>query len=174
MIIGKIAKGKSSPFFSTSLQIGALFGGADRKLVLQIKELGNIYGEMVQIHDDVHDTLENFATPDWDANRAPLPILFASLVDHPKQNRFNELRLYARNNSQALEEAQEILIQSGGISYCIDQLLERYKEVKEKISEIQIEQRDVLEKIFDDIVQPVFQLFKEIEATSSELPANTA
>lgn len=80
----KIAKAKSSPFFSTSLQLGALFGGANESLAIQIKELGNIYGEMVQIHDDVHDTLENSATPDWDANRAPLPILFASLVDHPK------------------------------------------------------------------------------------------
>jgi geranylgeranyl diphosphate synthase type I len=163
----KIAKAKSSPFFSTSLQLGALFGGADNKLSLQIKELGNIYGEMVQIHDDVHDTLENSATPDWDANRAPLPILFASTVDHPKRNRFNELHPLVKTNSQALEEAQEILIQCGGISFCIYQLLGRYEIVKEKISEIKIERRDVLEKIFDDIVSPVHQLFNEIDSTSA-------
>lgn len=162
----KIAKAKSSPFFSTALQLGALFGGANQELALQIKELGNMYGEMVQIHDDVHDTLEDSATPDWDANRAPLPILFASLVDHPKRNRFNELRPLVKSNSQALEEAQEILIQCGGISFCIYELLERYKIVKEKISEIKIERRDVLEKIFDDIVSPVHKLFNEIDATS--------
>ncbi|HCB02187.1 MAG TPA: hypothetical protein DEP19_07375 [Anaerolineae bacterium] len=163
----KIAKAKSSPFFSTSLQLGALFGGADHQLALQIKELGNIYGEMVQIHDDVHDTLENSATPDWDANRAPLPILFASTVDHPKRNRFNELRPFVKTSSKSLEEAQEILIQSGAISFCIYQLLGRYEIVKEKILEIKIERRNILEKIFDEIVSPVHKLFKEIDSTSA-------
>lgn len=161
----KIAKAKSSPFFSTSLQLGALFGGANESLALQIKELGNIYGEMVQIHDDVHDTLEDSATPDWDANRAPLPILFASIVKHPKQARFNELRPHARTNLKSLEEAQEILIQCGAISFCMYQLLGRYEIVKEKISKIKIENREVLEKIFDDIVQPVNKLFDEIDST---------
>lgn len=163
----KIAKAKSSPFFSTSLQIGALFGGADSQLALQIKDLGSIYGEMVQIHDDVHDTLENAATPDWESNRAPLPILFASVVQHPKRDRFNELRPYARTNPKSLEEAQAILIQSGGISYCIYQLLERYQVAKDKISTMQVQRRNVLEKIFDDIVKPVHKLFNEIESLKS-------
>jgi geranylgeranyl pyrophosphate synthase len=162
----KIAKAKSSPFFSTSLQLGALFGGASQQIALQIKELGNIYGEMVQIHDDIHDTLEDTATPDWDENRAPLPILFARIVEHPKQHRFNELRPLIKSNPQALAEAQEILIQCGGISFCIYELLERYNIVNEKISEMNIARRDVLEKIFGDIVSPVHKLFKKLDSIS--------
>ncbi|MBL8062340.1 MAG: polyprenyl synthetase family protein, partial [Anaerolineales bacterium] len=52
----KIARAKSSPFFSTAFEVGALAGGASVGLAAQIKELGILYGEMIQIHDDLDDT----------------------------------------------------------------------------------------------------------------------
>lgn len=157
----KIARAKSSPFFSTAFEVGALAGGASLELAVQIKELGVIYGEMIQIHDDLDDSLATPAKPDWNAGRTSLPILFAQLVDHPARSRFGELRLLAPEQASALEEAQEILIQCGAVSYCIHELLERYDRAKGLISALKMKRHDVLEKIFDDVTQPVFRLLEE-------------
>ncbi|HRQ21998.1 MAG TPA: polyprenyl synthetase family protein, partial [Anaerolineales bacterium] len=52
----RIARAKSSPFFGASFQVGALMGGASVEIANQIREVGRLYGEMIQIHDDVNDT----------------------------------------------------------------------------------------------------------------------
>ena len=171
-IYWKIARAKSSPFFGAAFQIGAVMGGASAEVSSQVRELGRLYGEMIQIHDDVNDSLAVPAKPDWDDGRAPLTILFAQLVDHPQRRRFEELRPHVRDSSKVLEEAQEILIRCGAVSYCIHQLLQRYDLVKGILSGLAIEQRDILGKIFDDVVQPVFSLFQEMD--DAALPADTA
>lgn len=170
----KIARAKSSPFFGASLQLGALMGGASVELAAKFKKLGSLYGEMIQIHDDMGDTLAVPAKPDWDADRAPLPILFAMLVDHPQRARFEELRPYAGTSPQILEEAQKILIQCGAVSYCIHQLLNRYETVKEILPNLPLKRRDVLEKVFENVARPVFQLFEEVDkAIVSDAQAET-
>ncbi|HRQ21999.1 MAG TPA: hypothetical protein PLF42_01115, partial [Anaerolineales bacterium] len=100
-------------------------------------------------------------------DRSPLPILFASLVDHPLRARFVELRPHVGIHSKALEEAQEILIRCGAVSYCIHQLLERHKLAKGIFGKLEIEQLEVLEKVLNDVVQPVFRLFQEGDASIS-------
>ena len=84
-----------------------------------LQKLGGIYGEMIQIHDDMHDAMETPANPDWVQGRSPLPILFASLVSHPEQKRFLAL-VQNITEPAALQEAQDILIRWGAISYCAD------------------------------------------------------
>lgn len=168
----KIAKAKSSPFFGTSFQLGALMCGASLEASLQIKELGSMYGEMIQIHDDVDDALSVPAQPDWESNNKCLPILFASMVEHPQKNQFEKMRSNARINLKSLEEAQEILIQCGAISYCMYQLLERYEIVKEKISKIKMKRKESMAKIFDDVVQPVYKLFDEIDSPRTAVRAS--
>lgn len=157
----KIARAKSSPFFSTAFEIGALAGGASLEVAAQIKELGVIYGEMIQIHDDLDDTLAVPAKPDWNVGRASLPILFAQVVDHPSRSRFGELRPYASGQASALEEAQQILIECGAVSYCIHQLLERYDQARKITSALPLEKRDVMDAVFEDVTQPVFRLLEE-------------
>lgn len=159
----RIAQTKSSPFFGTALQIGALMGGASVNAAMRIKELGSLYGEMIQIHDDINDTLAVPANPDWTEGRSPLPILFARLVDHPTRDRFEEIYPYAGSSPQVLEEAQEILIQCGAMSYCMYQLLNRYEKVKGILSGLSLERQDILEKVFEDVTSPVFSLFNEMD-----------
>jgi geranylgeranyl pyrophosphate synthase len=84
----QVTKTKSSPFFGAALQVGALAGGGTLETAEQLKKLGCLYGEMIQIHDDMHDSMETPANPDWIQGRSPLPILFASQVKHPEQERF--------------------------------------------------------------------------------------
>ena len=80
----RVVRLKSSPLFATSFELGALFGGGSPVVVGQLKRLGEIYGEIMQIHDDLKDTLATPANPDWLLGRSPLPILFAETVPHPQ------------------------------------------------------------------------------------------
>jgi len=162
----RITQTKSSPFFGTALQLGALMGSASVELSLQIKNLGNLYGEMIQIHDDLNDTMEVPANPDWTEGRSPLPILFARLVDHPLRARFEELRPNAANNPKVLAEAQEILIQCGAVSYCINQLLSRYQTLMQILSPLSLALREPLTSLFEETVMPARKLFQVV----SEVP----
>lgn len=157
----RIVRTKSSPFFGSTLQIGGLLGGASPAVAARLRGLGGLYGEMIQIHDDLNDAMEVPANPDWTEGRSPLPILFARLVDHPDRSRFLEL---CRNISDplALEEAQEILIRCGAVSYCIYQLLYRHQTAQEILNTAQFIHRDKLDGLFEDVIAPVRKLLEEI------------
>lgn len=160
----KIARAKSSPFFSTAFEIGALAGGASVELAARIKELGILYGEMIQIHDDLDDSLAVPAKPDWNPGRTSLPILFAQVVKHPSRSRFEELRPHVCEQASALEEAQQILIECGAVSYCIHELLERRDKARRFVSALPFERRDVMENVFEDVTQPALRLLEEAGA----------
>ena len=155
----EVAKKKSSPFFSAALQLGALAGGASVELAEQVKELGCLYGEMIQIHDDMHDSMETPANPDWIQGRSPLPVLFASVVQHPEQKRFLELKKRV-SSPEALQEAQEILIHCGAISYCADQLIWRYEMGKKILRSIPLVNKTPLASLLDDVIVPVQKLLE--------------
>ena len=163
----ELVRTKSSPFFGAALHVGALFGGADPELAAQIEKFGHLYGEMIQIHDDLNDTMETPANPDWIQDRAPLPILFAQIVDHPDRERFLELR-QSIPDPDALTEAQTILIRCGAVSYGIDQILRRYQEACKILESAPLAHPDKLESLLKDIVDPVKNLFLEIGVDHSE------
>lgn len=157
----ELVRTKSSPFFGAALHIGALYGGAGPELAAQIEKFGHLYGEMIQIHDDLNDTMEAPANPDWIQDRAPLPILFAQIVDHPDRERFLELR-QSIPDPDALTEAQTILIRCGAVSYGIDQILRRYQEACKILESAPLAHPDKLKSLLNDIVDPVKNLFLEI------------
>ncbi len=159
-----IVENKSAPFFGTALHIGALLGNASAEAAAGLEKLGRLYGEMIQIHDDLNDTMVTPANPDWVQGRSPLPILFAQLVDHPQQAKFLEL---CRDISapDALSDAQDILVRSGAVSYCVDQLLHRYQIAQELLNTIPLVQRENLEALLLEVIAPVQQLFQEIDQT---------
>lgn len=156
-----LVRTKSSPFFSTALYIGAVLAGGAPETADQIKQFGDLYGEMIQIHDDLNDTLETPANPDWTQGRSPLPILFAQIVDHQDRARFLELRRIIPD-PDALVEAQAILIRSGAVSYCIDQLLHRYQATQNILSNLSVAYPDKFESLLANIINPVRGLFEEL------------
>lgn len=163
-----IVENKSAPFFGAALHIGALLGNASDEAAAGLEKLGRLYGEMIQIHDDLNDTMATPANPDWVQRRSPLPILFAQLVDHPEQARFVEL---CRNIStpEALSDAQDILVRSGAVSYCVDQLLHRYQAAREILDAIPLVHREHLDALLLEVIAPVQQLFREMGQTPPEL-----
>lgn len=157
-----IARTKSAPFFSASMQLGALAGGGSVEKAQPLKELGCLYGEMIQIHDDMHDSMETPANPDWVQGRSPLPILFATLVEHPDKTRFLELKERI-DQPEALREAQEILIRCGAISYCADQLIQKYEQAMEISKAIPLVDQKPIYSLLEEVIAPVNKLLLAVE-----------
>ncbi len=52
-------------------------GGATETTATRLGEVGALYGEMIQLSDDLNDVMEYPANVDWLQGRYPLPILRA-------------------------------------------------------------------------------------------------
>jgi geranylgeranyl pyrophosphate synthase len=158
-----VTRAKSSPYFGAALFIGALFGGAELAVANQLKRLGEIYGEIMQIHDDLNDCLESPANVDWASGRSPLPILFAQIVDHPERQHFVELRKLVADPA-VLEEAQSILVRSGAISYSVHQLTDRHQQAEVLLQQIKLADASPLQELLDEAIAPVKRLFSSVGA----------
>ena len=156
---------KSSPFFGSAFYVGALAAGASLELAAQLKEFGLLYGEIIQIHDDLSDSLATPASPDWTLGRWPLPMLFAGVVNHPRRERFLTLR-QAIAEPGALAEAQMILIQSGALSYGVHELMTRYQKARDLLAALMLENPDAVERLLDDQIEPVRLLYKTLGLAS--------
>lgn len=168
----RVVKTKSSPFFGAALEIGALLGGGTAEVAGRLNELGRLYGEMIQIHDDLNDALEVPANPDWTSGRSSLPLLFAQVVDHPDRQRFLELRREA-SNPEKLAEAQTILIRCGAISYGIDQLLRRDQRSRIILDSIPLVKREELDSLLNEVIEPVKKLFDALGMAQVSLPPSS-
>ena len=164
----RVVENKSAPFFGAALYLGALVGGASSQTANELEQFGRRYGEMIQIHDDLKDAMAKSANPDWLQGRSSLPILFGQVVDHPERARFLEL---CRDIStpEALSEAQDILVRCGAVSYCLDQLLRRHRVMQEMLNTIALVRREILDALLEELIAPVYGLFRETGALLPEL-----
>lgn len=157
----RMVQTKSSPFFAAALEAGAWLGGAPPETAAALHQFGCLYGEIIQIHDDLNDTMSAPANPDWTLGRLPLPILFAQVVDHPDRPHFLALR-QAIADPAALAEAQTILIRCGAISYCVDQLLRRCRQAEEQLARLALPDPQQLGRLLPPLRRPVEVLFTEM------------
>lgn len=158
----KVVEIKSAPFFGAAFYIGALIGSASLEIAEQLKCFGQLYGEMIQVYDDLHDTMVAPANPDWLLGRSPLPILFAQVVDHPDRRRFLELKRSILDPA-ALTEAQAILVRCGAISYGIYHLWHRYQQAQTLLRTLPLTKPDSLNALLEEQIQPVQALLKQVE-----------
>ena len=163
-----VTRAKSSPYFATGLFIGALNGGASLDVANGLHNFGSIFGEIMQIHDDLNDCLASPANVDWLRGRSPLPILFAESVDHPARERFVNL-LNQVTDEEKLREAQSILVSCGAISYCVNELLARKDQAQSLLQEIQLADPQPLQQLLDQTIAPVKHLFASVGAQFSDV-----
>ena len=157
----EIAHAKSGVYFASALCVGAIYGGASSSLAEKMREFGIVYGEIMQIHDDLNDTLDEAVGPDWEQGRYPLPILFAEIVEHPDQARFIELREDIHKKG-ALKEAQEILVRCGAISYAVNELMLRHEKAQGLLDDLALKKPEVIQALLDEVMEPVEHLFKVV------------
>ena len=99
---------KSAPFYGCAVHLGTLLAEAEENVIKSLEQFGRLYREIIQIHDDLNDTLAMPANPDWLEKRKPLPVLFALTVEHLDRERFIELyEDVSRGN--ALQEAGDFV-----------------------------------------------------------------
>ncbi len=168
-----IVQGKSAPFFGTALHLGALLGGAAPAVAGQMRALGELYGEMIQVHDDLNDALATPANPDWMPGRSSLPLLFARVVDHPDRERFLALRQNVQVPA-SLAEAQAILIRCGAVSYCVDQLVQHYEKACRMLAAIPLQDASGVVRLLEEVLAPVYRLFVAAGVEPDALPPNWA
>jgi geranylgeranyl pyrophosphate synthase len=152
---------KSAPFFGMAFYLGALSGGASLELADRLRLIGQVYGEMIQIHDDLRDSLATPASADWALGRTSLPILFAEVVTHPEQTRFRQLRA-SLTSTEALAEAQAILARCGAISFGVDQLLARYEQGLALTANLPADCQLQIELLLEELVEPVRKLLQSV------------
>ena len=164
----RVVEHKSAPFYGYAIQLGALFAEAGENVTNNLEQLGRLYGEMIQIHDDLNDTMALPANPDWLQKRKPLPILFALTVEHPDQARFIEL--YENISVEdALQEAQQILIRCGALSYCVDQLIRRHEMAQEIFNKTPLANKSQVDSLLEAVMRPVWKLFETLDISPNVL-----
>jgi geranylgeranyl pyrophosphate synthase len=158
----KVTHAKSSSYFGTAMQIGAILGKAKPKTVDRLREIGAITGDAIQIHDDIRDALEVPANPDWKQGRNNLLFLYALTADHPDRERFRELQAKV-DNTDALRAAQQILIRSGAVSYAMYHLCQSHQKARKLLDATSLTDPAPLRSVIDQYIVPLVHLLKNLE-----------
>jgi geranylgeranyl pyrophosphate synthase len=126
----QIVRAKTAPCFGAAFYIGALLGSASVEVAERLRDFGLLFGQVIQVYDDLVDALQSPAGPDWTQGRNNLAILYALTAEHPERARFEAL-LSQVGDPQALEAAQQILIHCGAASYCAYHVIQRYRAARQ-------------------------------------------
>ena len=162
----KVVQTKSSPFFGASLYIGALLGQASPKVAEDLYGIGLLVGEIIQVYDDLLDSLHSPAGPDWKQGRNNLPILYALTADHPERAQLEALRTRI-DDLRTLEVAQQILIRCGAISYCVYHITKRYQAARQLLASISLADPQPLHELIGRQRKPLVAL---LEGIGSAIP----
>lgn len=155
----KVVTAKSTPFYGGALKIGAIAGGASETVSASTYDLGVLFGEIIQIEDDLTDALESPANADWSQGRNNLLILYALTTDHAHRQRFAEL-IPRVSNLAALAEAQQILLSSGAVSYSAYLLVHRYQAARKLLAEINLPAPQLLSDLLEAYAESLLSLLQ--------------
>lgn len=161
---------KTPPLFGAAFRMGALLGGAPEPTVDALDAFGGVLGRFVQVSDDLSDALETPAKADWGRRPNNLPILYAMTAEHPERERFLELSLRSVE-PDALAEAQQILLRSGAVSYCVFKMVEIADEARKLLAATALRDPAPVERVFAAHLRP---LHKMLESVGVEEPASLA
>jgi geranylgeranyl pyrophosphate synthase len=157
----RVTHAKSASYFGTAMYAGAVMGNADAETAARIRKLGELAGDVIQMHDDINDALETPANPDWKQNRNNLLFLYAKTAEHPGRDRFLALQPNV-NDPKALKEAQEILVRCGAVSYAMYQICHRYQACMRILREVPLKDPQSLEVLVNKFVQPLREMLDRL------------
>ncbi|MBP7962858.1 MAG: polyprenyl synthetase family protein [Caldilineaceae bacterium] len=157
----QLVRAKSTPFYASAFELGAVAAGATGQQRTAINEVGMLFGEIIQLLDDLDDAFGVPAKPDWTRQNNNLVILFAKTANHPEHEEFVEL-LKEIHEFGKLDRAQEICIQAGSVSYCIYQIVSRIGQVKESLKQSGVLTSDPILDVFRQQLLPLKYLLHRI------------
>jgi geranylgeranyl pyrophosphate synthase len=160
----KIVRTKSTPYYATAMQIGAVLGGANLEIASRLRTFGAMNGEVVQLYDDLTDVLEQPANPDWKQGRNNLLILYAMSADHPEREKFKTL-LPQIDDLEALKTAQQILVRCGAVSYCAYHVVKRHEAARRLIDSMPVVDPAPLRRLVSWYIAPLVSLLRNVGAS---------
>jgi len=155
----KVVTAKSTPFYGGALKVGAIAGGAPPAMAAKVYDLGVLFGEIIQIEDDLADALESPANADWTQGRNNLLILYAISTDHALRQQFAELVPRVADPG-ALAEAQQILVSSGAVSYSAYLLVHRYQAAGRLLTQMSLPRPEPLTELLDAYAESLLRLLR--------------
>lgn len=164
----QVVRAKSTPFYGTGLEIGALLGGASPQMAEVMYNVGVLFGEAIQIYDDLEDAFQSPANSDWAQGRNNLALLYGLTADYPKKEAFLAYKNQAADLT-ALHKAQQLLIDSGAVSYCAFHLLQRHIAAKSYLDSVTLDRRDRVDFLLKIQLAPFVKFVREIDATVAEM-----
>jgi geranylgeranyl diphosphate synthase, type I len=133
----RVVGAKTPPLFGAALRLGAMLGGAPAATAEELDRLGQVLGKFAQVSDDLADALSKPASADWRRRGNNLAMLYAMVADHPAREDFLALSS-ACHDPEALAAAQQLLVASGGVSYCAWKMTELSREADLILAGIQL------------------------------------
>lgn len=157
----RVLRTKSTPLYGAAFYFGALLARAAPGVAEQLRQLGVLMGEVVQIYDDLMDAFQEAPLPDWKRKWNNMAILYALTAEYAERDRFRSL-LDRIDDPAALQEAQAILVRSGAVSYCAYHLVQRQQAVRELLKQIPLADVEPLTDVFIHQVEPLAHLFQTL------------
>lgn len=155
----RVVEAKTPPLFAMAFYAGALLGGASLAVAEELERLAGTIGMFIQVSDDLTDSLKSPAGADWRRRFNNLAILYALTADHPDRDRFAELTERIED-SEALAEAQQILLRSGAVSYCILKMIEFSRQARVHLASLELVAPDLILKLLNLQAKPVERLLR--------------
>jgi geranylgeranyl pyrophosphate synthase len=164
----QVVRAKSTPFYGIGLEIGALLGGASPQMTEVMYNVGVLFGEAIQIYDDLEDAFQSPANSDWAQGRNNLALLYGLNADYPQKEDFLAYKSQATDLS-ALHKAQQLLIDSGAVSYCAFQLLQRQMAARNCLDSVKLTQRERIEHLLKMQLAPFVKFVRGIDRALAEM-----
>lgn len=164
----QVVRAKSTPFYGAGLEIGALLGGASPQMVEVLYNVGVLFGEAIQIYDDLEDAFQSPANSDWAQGRNNLVLLYGLTAEYAQKEEFLRLKSQA-SELAALHKAQQLLIDSGAVSYCAFQLLQRHTAAKTCLDSLALSRRDRVDHLLEMQLAPFTAFVRDIDETLADL-----
>ncbi len=165
----QVVRAKSTPFYGAGLEIGALLGGASTQVAEMMYNVGVLFGEAIQIYDDLEDAFQSPANSDWAQGRNNLALLYGLTAEYPQKEAFLRFKSQA-DDLDALHQAQQLLIGAGAVSYCAFQLLQRHTAANAYLDSMTVlHRRDRIDYLLEMQLAPFTEFVREIDERLADL-----
>ena len=154
---------KSTPYYAAALHVGAVLAKSEPSVAKRLHQFGVLTGEIIQVHDDITDALEQPANPDWNRGHNNLLILYALTANHPDRDKFRTL-LPQIDDTNALRAAQQILIHCGALSYAVYHIAQRCKTARQLVASTPFTDPTPLHHLLAWYATPLVVLLKNVGA----------
>lgn len=148
-----VIRKKTASLLSACMKIGALTVNADKKVVNQFSELGELIGMSVQLRDDIFDYFnDNIGKPtgnDIREGKITLPLLHA--LKHADVTDSQRAKIIVQDKDFTTENISYLIDfakQNGGIEYTYAVLDENTEKAKEIIADMEFQTEGLKESFF--------------------------